>query len=295
MRPQWIDSVTARGTYSLADPLGAATLYEAGGNEFEEAGIPVRITGHPVPGPLLTTSDSEASADFAIVFSGPGWLYVEDPAGRTIRFEPDASSYVSGLPSSVCLRSVRTFDISDTGNSSPPRDVILIPTPMTGEYTVDIVGQDPGRTSMTIQAFGAGAPAGLDTASWSAVPGMRSRYRVLVSPGAAPRIVPVGVTGVEGRPVEGGPLLRAIPNPIVGSGVLRWEMAGPGLAELDVFDVHGRRVGGREVRLLPAGRHEVRWSELTGSGGATRPGLYFVRLRLGDRSAVTRVVVLRRH
>jgi hypothetical protein len=291
MRPLWVDSVTARGTYSIADPLGESrTLYSVYGNTFLAAGIPARLPSHPTPGAFRASAEDPAG--FRIVLGGPAWLYIEDPAGRTIRFDPGASAYVSGIPETQCLRSVRTFDADDSANSSPPRDLLLIASPFEGDYQVDIVGQDTGQACITIQAYGAGAVARLDTASSVVASGMRARYRVHVAPGAAPSIVPLGVAGIAHREARGGLEVRAVPNPMVRRGRLTWVTPQAGAAELEVFDVNGRRVGGRRYDWVPAGSHETAWWEAVGPRTAGRPALYFVRLRSSAGSVVVRVILL---
>lgn len=59
-------------------------------------------------------------------------------------------------------------------------------------------------------------------------------------------------------------------------------------ARLELIDVTGRRVAGREVGSLGPGSHAVR----LGDDGGIRPGVYFVRLSRGAKVALARVTIL---
>lgn len=59
-------------------------------------------------------------------------------------------------------------------------------------------------------------------------------------------------------------------------------------ATLDVFDVRGRKVLGKDLRALGAGQHAVSLRD----EGPLPQGLYFVRVAQGDRRAATRLIVM---
>jgi hypothetical protein len=75
-------------------------------------------------------------------------------------------------------------------------------------------------------------------------------------------------------------------NPARGRIDVRFLLAGPEPATLDVFDVSGRRMMSREVASGSAGWHTV------GLGEAA-PGLYHIRLSQAGRSLTSRVAVIR--
>jgi len=83
--------------------------------------------------------------------------------------------------------------------------------------------------------------------------------------------------GVQPNPARGGEAQLAFTLPAWASG------------ELEVLDVSGRRVTGREVGSLGPGRHTVRLDERE----SLAPGLYLVRLRWRGESATTRAVLMR--
>ncbi len=60
-------------------------------------------------------------------------------------------------------------------------------------------------------------------------------------------------------------------------------------ANLELFDLAGRRLWSREVGSLGAGEHEVQ----LGDGAWFPPGLYVARLIQGDHSATLRVAIFR--
>jgi Kre9/KNH-like N-terminal Ig-like domain len=97
-----------------------------------------------------------------------------------------------------------------------------------------------------------------------------------------------GVTeqGIPSRLVVVG----GVPNPMVEGTRIRFGLPAPGKAELDVFDVSGRKVATLPSGFYPAGYHEVEWSPTPGSCGS---GIYFLRVRFGQEETTTKIVVWR--
>jgi hypothetical protein len=60
--------------------------------------------------------------------------------------------------------------------------------------------------------------------------------------------------------------------------------------ELGIYDVAGRRVSSIYRGWSSAGVHEEMWE--TRASGEVRPGLCFVRLRVGGRDEVVRIAVI---
>ncbi len=82
-------------------------------------------------------------------------------------------------------------------------------------------------------------------------------------------------------------LARPWPNPSRGAFTLAFTLAASASADLEVFDLAGRRVWARRWDALSPGPHHVAISP----GDLPRGGLYFVRLRQAGRSATARVIV----
>ncbi|HTM57268.1 MAG TPA: choice-of-anchor D domain-containing protein [Candidatus Udaeobacter sp.] len=83
------------------------------------------------------------------------------------------------------------------------------------------------------------------------------------------------------------------PNPLNGSSLVRFDLAKPTDARLEVFDLSGRRVSTLASRPFEPGRYGIRWNG-EGQGGALGPGLYFVRLSgAGLRTQTARLAIVR--
>lgn len=79
------------------------------------------------------------------------------------------------------------------------------------------------------------------------------------------------------------------PNPAHGNRLnVDFTLASAGRAGLQLFDVTGRQVSGRDVGDLGPGRHQVDLAD----GARLRPGVYLVRLTQGQQTLVARVVVV---
>jgi flagellar hook assembly protein FlgD len=63
--------------------------------------------------------------------------------------------------------------------------------------------------------------------------------------------------------------------------------------DLAMFTAAGARVRTLAAGLWPAGSHIVNWNGQDERGGRLPAGLYFVRLRAGGRSEVSRFVMIR--
>ncbi|MCB1184131.1 T9SS type A sorting domain-containing protein [bacterium] len=84
------------------------------------------------------------------------------------------------------------------------------------------------------------------------------------------------------------------PNPFNPRTTIVFELARPGAVELRVYDVSGRLVRTLQAgERFTAGRHEVVWNGRDERGAATAAGVYFVRMRSGDFTAVERMTLVK--
>ncbi len=87
-------------------------------------------------------------------------------------------------------------------------------------------------------------------------------------------------------------LYRPSPNPGHGQVTLRFAMPAASVARLDMVDVSGRRVWGRDFPSLSAGDYRVSWDGHLPDGRIAPAGAYFVRLDTGLGQRTTRFVWL---
>ena len=85
-----------------------------------------------------------------------------------------------------------------------------------------------------------------------------------------------------------------VPQPVRGSGVLRFALAREVEARVEIFDLAGRRVRTLEAGVLPAGEHARVWDGRDQHGLALPDGVYLIRLQSGAETSVGRAVLLRR-
>lgn len=105
-------------------------------------------------------------------------------------------------------------------------------------------------------------------------------------------LVPSIPLEVRGEPAPGRLRFAApIPNPAPGAVSLSLEVPAAGDLAVDVLDAQGRRVATLERGGAGPGRRAITWSGRTGTGHRAAPGAYFVRARIADRQATTRVVL----
>jgi hypothetical protein len=91
---------------------------------------------------------------------------------------------------------------------------------------------------------------------------------------------PPGAVGAEGPVAVQLSLAPPYPNPSGATGVrLEFTLPQAGEANLELYDVAGRRVWSHAMGTLPAGQHSAEWNGRDASGRRAPSGVYFVRLR----------------
>ncbi len=90
-------------------------------------------------------------------------------------------------------------------------------------------------------------------------------------------------------------ILAAHPNPFSGSTTVTFDVTGPGLAEVAVFDATGRLVRHLvEPRNVATGRHAARWDGRDDRDRRVAPGVYVIRLETESGVTASRRLVLTR-
>jgi len=79
----------------------------------------------------------------------------------------------------------------------------------------------------------------------------------------------------------------AAPNPFVASTRITFDLPQASQVGAEIFDAQGRRVRELEDRALEAGRWALDWDGRDGHGSAAPTGVYFYRLRVEGREAVS--------
>ena len=73
-----------------------------------------------------------------------------------------------------------------------------------------------------------------------------------------------------------------------------YELPSSSPVTLEVYDLGGRRVRGLEEEpMKPAGRYQTVWDGRSDTGAHVTAGIYFFRLRAGNRVASRKVVLVR--
>jgi hypothetical protein len=101
-----------------------------------------------------------------------------------------------------------------------------------------------------------------------------------------------GIAPPDGGPGGFPPLYLCVgPNPVMGSGSVRFGLPARSRVRLAVYSVDGRLVSVLADSERPPGHHAITWNGAGPRGRALPPGLYFCRLDAG-RQAVTRKILL---
>ncbi len=98
-----------------------------------------------------------------------------------------------------------------------------------------------------------------------------------------------GGAGVDGAGAATFWLAPAGPNPFVDATAIRFSLARPGTARLEVFDPAGRHVALLASGPMSPGPHQAVWNGRDDAGRRTSAGVYLVRLQSGGQVRTTRV------
>ena len=94
-------------------------------------------------------------------------------------------------------------------------------------------------------------------------------------------------------PVAAPRLAPPYPNPANPGLTIPLELAADAHLDLDIYDLHGRRVRTLWRGELPSGRRVFRWDGRDDDGRALPSGAYFARVRTSESAASRRVVLVR--
>jgi hypothetical protein len=100
-----------------------------------------------------------------------------------------------------------------------------------------------------------------------------------------------GVSAVAtGGPVAGAPRAFSSPNPFRSATSIRFQMAQPGRASVEVFDASGALVKRMPLAWRPAGPQVMEWDGNDTRGGRAPAGVYFWRVQAGEDLHTGRMV-----
>lgn len=127
------------------------------------------------------------------------------------------------------------------------------------------------------------------------------RYRMVVFAGENPGIFhdtwtltwQAPVVGVDDGPIAGARLGPPFPNPSREGVRFDFDLSHAGPIRIEVYDMHGRRVGRVADGLFQAGRHVGAWSGRNERGGRMAPGVYVIRFDGPGMGESRRIVLLR--
>jgi len=83
------------------------------------------------------------------------------------------------------------------------------------------------------------------------------------------------------------------PNPFQGTMTLAFDLPADGVTQLTIHDVSGRTVRTLVEGTMKAGAHRVEWTGNDDRGNDVAPGIYFWKLRLGEREIARKVLMVR--
>ena len=84
-----------------------------------------------------------------------------------------------------------------------------------------------------------------------------------------------------------------MPNPAPDNVGIHFGLPTTGSVSIMVFDIQGRRVRQVWRGVEPAGYHKAVWNGRSDTGDIVASGIYFIRLKVGERTMNRRIAILR--
>jgi endonuclease/exonuclease/phosphatase family metal-dependent hydrolase len=100
-------------------------------------------------------------------------------------------------------------------------------------------------------------------------------------------------TAIAGGSVPGAAPLGIAPNPFNATAAVRFTVAEPSFVRLVLHDAAGREVATLASGPFGAGTFERSWDGRDEAGREAASGVYFARLRAGDRTEVRKIILVR--
>jgi hypothetical protein len=88
-------------------------------------------------------------------------------------------------------------------------------------------------------------------------------------------------------------LYQNYPNPFNPRTIISFFVPGPTKVELAIFDVKGRIIRNLIDTAYPYGKHEIEWNGLDDRGEPAASGVYFYRMRAGNKVLTKKLTLLR--
>lgn len=88
-------------------------------------------------------------------------------------------------------------------------------------------------------------------------------------------------------------LVQNYPNPFNAGTTIEFALTKPGVVELGIYDIVGRKVATLVDGTMPAGAHQIVWDGIDDSGNPVSSGVYFYRLESGGENLTMRMVLLK--
>ncbi len=129
----------------------------------------------------------------------------------------------------------------------------------------------------------------------SGYPGRISFSRIVIS---SPTATAITFTSIDldwesSRPGASFDLGQNYPNPFNPSTTVPYRLDEHGQVQLSIFDIAGREVNRIVDRHVSAGSYSIAWPGLDAQGNQVPSGVYFVKLRVGSKEMVKKMVLTR--
>jgi hypothetical protein len=185
------------------------------------------------------------------------WVYGEYYPAYTLSWRATALPAVSRTRVQVRIEQTQT----NTGVFAMPLDLAFLDDQ--GHWTYERIDNTERVEWYTFEVPGTVLQVALDPDGW---------VLCTKTDGSVADIPPPAAAG-------GDRIAGIAPNPFNPRTTIRYELTAPGVVELDVVDLAGRRVCSLVADVRSAGEHAAVWDGRDAGGRTCAAGAYFVRLR----------------
>ena len=289
----WVDEICVRGT--LISPAGCPNLvdYESQPNPF----VFSNATGYPIGSYMFTEAGVRLSTDSYFPPVGP-------PLYNECRIVPPFGPFGAGLN---ILRHDNMNVRYDLSAFSTVTEVTWDWIDLGGPENLEVNGAGMNINDIHLMPVGIAGGVSFTTTAVPVAGGRMGSARLLgnvaeIRMGGqeywVDNLCVYGTLAASGAPVvmrlgAGLEMAPPSPNPFNVDTELAFSLQNGGAVSATVYDIVGRKVATLVDRVMPAGRHTMRWDGRSDAGRPVAAGTYFVRLESGGEAKTTKLMYLR--
>ena len=87
--------------------------------------------------------------------------------------------------------------------------------------------------------------------------------------------------------------LHIYPNPFYSETTIKYSLNSRSFVEIEIYNIYGQKINTLLKAESAIGHHEIKWDGTTNLGSGSGPGIYFCKIKAGNRPKIKRLLLLK--